>query len=97
MKPTTNELNEARRQKALDRLYNFSGRVMTLGAFLGTVTITKKTVWVQEYSSKKICLEYKKITPRSHYTVWYLEDGKEVGIDVPKLVFDAIQPTGEKS
>ncbi|HET6444671.1 MAG TPA: hypothetical protein VFI27_08835 [candidate division Zixibacteria bacterium] len=84
-------LNEARRKKALDRLYNFGGMIQTLGEFIASKTIVRKSSYTEKYASKKVDLCYKKLkTPKISYTLWYIQNGSEIGTDVPKLVYDSI-------
>jgi len=92
MTKTIKELNEARRQKALDVIYNFGNAgIMSLRRRIEGATITRKSAIIQKYSHKRVNLEYKKLkNPKTHYTLWY-DDPKhgELGFDVPKLVYDA--------
>lgn len=89
---TTAELNEARRQKALNRLYNFSGSIMTLGEYINSKTIVRKSEYVRTHETHRRELEYKELSkPKTEYTLWYMDNGRELGIDVPKLVYDAFE------
>ena len=76
---------------SLDTTYNFSGRIMTLRAFLRSQGPPHhKSVNTRHYSSKRRSLEYKKLaTPKRTYTLWWInEAGRDFGYDVPKSVWD---------
>ena len=85
---TVDKLNEARRIKALDKVYRFDSGVMTLGQYLDCNTWIEKTVHIRNHSNKKIELEYKKTKDTYAYTLWRMKDGNKLGTDVPKLVYD---------
>lgn len=89
----TQDLNECRRVKALNRLFNFDGKIMTLGQYIASKTIVRKSVYVRthEYHKRDGC--YRELTtPKSEYTLWYIsESGQELGIDVPKLVYESFE------
>ena len=96
--PTITDLNEARRQKALRRLYRFDGQVMTLGEFIASKKITHATAHTRTHENHRRELEYKELAkPITEYTLWYKNGERELGIDVPKLVYDFIiqQSKGE--
>ena len=76
---------------SLDTTYNFSGRIMTLRAFLRSQGPPHhKSVSTRHYSRKRIHFEYKKLaTPKRTYTLWWInEAGRDFGYDVPKSVWD---------
>ena len=91
---TNNELNEARRVKALATVYNFSGKIMTLGDYINSKTIVRKSTFVREYENHKRDMYYHKLAaPKTEYTLWYIDNGRELGIDVPKLVYESFEVT----
>jgi hypothetical protein len=52
-------------------------------------TIIRKQHTTRHYSNHRICLEYKKLAKPSHdYSLWCIEDGKQIGWPVSKKVFD---------
>lgn len=88
---TQTELNEARRQKCLDKLINYNGQILTLAAYLARYPTERKHAYVQEYSDREVCLEHKKLDhPKTHYCVWHTQNGHETGIEIPKLVYDQV-------
>lgn len=89
------ELNEARRIKALNKVFNFDGQVMTLGQYINSKKIVRKSEYTRTHEMHRRNLEYKELaTPKKEYTLWYTDNGRELGIDVPKLVYEAftVQP-----
>lgn len=88
----TNDLNEARRQKALNRLFNFDGKIMTLGQYINSKTIVRKSEYTRTHENhKRDCMYRELAQPKKEYTLWYMDNGRELGIDVPKLVYDSFQ------
>jgi hypothetical protein len=84
-------MEQGRLDKALNRVYRFSCSTMSLGAFLDSKDLTRRSAYVRHYARKKRDCEYKKLAnPKTEYTVWYLENGRELGMDVPKIVYDAL-------
>ena len=87
-------MERGRLEKALGRQYNwadFGAGVMTLGAFLRARKPVLKSYSWREYASKKREGVYKRLaTPKAEYTVWFDADRKGGGIDVPKIVYDAL-------
>ncbi|RPJ25231.1 MAG: hypothetical protein EHM33_15265 [Chloroflexi bacterium] len=81
----TDELNAARREKALDRLYNFSGKTCTLRQYLADNPPISRSVTTRTHEHKKRDCEYKTIKAVQEYSLWADEKS---GIEVPKLVFD---------
>jgi hypothetical protein len=80
--------NNARLQKALNKKYNFSGTISTLGNYILSQEWTHKTATIQEYANKKRNGCYAKLkTPKTNFTIWR-EDGG--GILVPKIVWDTL-------
>lgn len=54
-----------------------------------THTPKLKGISIQEYSNKKVCLEYRKLkTPKTFY--WVEFEGVKNGLLVPKLLYDYI-------
>ena len=83
----------ARIRKALDRQYDFSGRgVCTLGQRLQELELIRRSWYVQRYARHKRNGCHAELKhPRTEYTVWYMADtGYELGVDVPKIVYDAL-------
>ena len=71
--------------KVLDKKIRHRGTVYTWREFVANVAIAK-SVHVQEYASRKICLEYKKLkTPR---IFWDLEVEDGCLVDGPKVVWE---------
>lgn len=81
----TNDMNAARCQKALERLYNFSGKVYTLRQYLTENPPTARSVTTRTHETHKRECEYKSIKPVQEYTLWTTDKS---GIEVPKLVYD---------
>ena len=80
-------------RKALARRYRFwePYGTMALGDFLAAVTPTRRSVYVRHYASKKRNMCYAKLqTPKREYTVYYSDDTGEHGLDVPKIIYDAM-------
>ncbi|MBN2003926.1 MAG: hypothetical protein JXA21_11270 [Anaerolineae bacterium] len=80
----------ARLEAALAREYNFGDDgVMPLRAYLERKRgeWTHKTRTVRRYGYHRVHLEYRELRhPRTEYSIWR---GSQ-GIDVPKLVYDAL-------
>lgn len=81
---------------ALARRYRFSdGSVMPLGEYLENHPPAYRRHSVRLYARKKHQGCYARLqTPKHEYTVWYA-DG--TGLDVPKLVWDAMQSIPERT
>jgi hypothetical protein len=84
------KMKEARLKKCLNNLYDFGNKgIMPLGQFFDKFPPINKSIYIPEYSSKRICLEYKKLeNPKPEYYLWYSDTNC---IHVPKLVFDAFE------
>lgn len=79
-------MQDARLQKCLNTKYNFNGIIMTLENFFLKNPPLFKQIFIQEYSDKRIHLEYKKLNaPKKHYTIFY---NSNQCVEVPKLVYD---------
>ncbi len=88
--------NEARLNKQLEKLYRSNGKIVTLRDLLAGMKITGKKIHTQEYSSKKVNLEYKRLSnPKKTYYVKYLNDGVELLKELPKIVFDSIEQAAD--
>jgi len=86
-----------RLRKALARQYNFDGTVMSLGQYIRLYDWHRKSANAREYARKKRRGEYAKLrSPKAEYTIWRWENGQEVGIEVPRIVWDTIE-TGSVS
>ena len=88
-------LQRGRLQKMLEKRYNFSGEILSLGDYLraNVDRITHKTKYTRTHSTRRVCLEYKKLAhPVTEYTVWM---GKH-GIDIPKMVWDSLVGVEER-
>lgn len=84
-----NDLNAARLEKQLDKLYNLDGRIMTLRDLLNDPLFTRVTEYKQDCAEHRTHLEYKQLTaPKIIYTAWVMLNGREVGYNIPKLVYD---------
>lgn len=79
-----------RLQKCLARPYRFSCGVMSLGQYLERHEWDHRWHTVRKYSRRKVQGSYIELqTPKHEYSVWRIDDqGRTVGIDVPKLVYD---------
>jgi len=85
--------------KALDRRFTCSdGHVRTLRQRLEHRTPLYKKEHIRHYTTKRVHLEYKRLkTPKHEYAVWYMDDdGRKFGINVPKLVYTALQDVPER-
>lgn len=81
---------------ALNQKMHFKEGVMTLGQFLDTKHIHRKSFQRDEYAGKRVNLEYKRLArPKVTYSLWWMEDDKEVGILVNKSVYEHIVIKGE--
>lgn len=77
--------------KALDKQFNFidSGGVMSRQQQIWRYHWHRKSTSVQHYASKKRKLEYAKLVhPKVWHTLWRWENGREVGLAVPKIVWE---------
>lgn len=77
-------MNDARLNKALERVYRFSDGVMSMGGYLSKHNPVRKSTTITNHTSKRVCLEYAKMKDKYRYTLW---DENDNGIDVPKLVY----------
>lgn len=83
--------NNARLANAYAKLYNVDGKTMTLSQLLSSLTIVEKTARTRTLETHKRCMEYKELSkPVVEYNVWYMEDGRKLGWNVPKIVYDDI-------
>lgn len=98
---TIQSMQEARLKKALDTLHNytFDAGVMTLREFLDMHHIIRLTATTRNHETKRRELEYKPLSkPVTEYTVWYTDADRELGIDIPKVVYDYLNlPKENKS
>lgn len=85
-------MQAGRLHKVLAHVYRFGTGVMSLGEFLESIEPTRRSEYVRRYARKKRNGYNKKLaTPKHEYRVWYQdENGQEAGIDVPKVVYDAL-------
>jgi len=91
-------MQAGRLRKALARVYWLNGQPYTLGAFLISHPLVRRSHYIRHYATKRIDLEYKRLrTPAHEYTVWRLTPDGERGTSVPKIVYDALEhlPTQE--
>ena len=96
-------MQAGRLRKALAKVYRFSdGTTCTLGARILACRPVRKSHYIRHYARKKRQGEYKRLSAPAHeFTLWYSGlDSRESGIDVPKIVFDALphlatETTGE--
>ncbi len=74
----------------LKKVYRFSEGTMTMGAFLATKKLTRKTTYIRRYGRKRVHLCYPKLAnPVTERTVWWeTPDGQEAGMDVGKALYD---------
>jgi hypothetical protein len=73
----------------LAKKYNFgSDGIMTLGDFLKTKQLTHKSSETRNHETRRVHFEYRPCADKTTYTLWYAEKGREVGVDVPKAVYD---------
>ena len=84
--------NQARLDKCLDKVSRWPTGTMSLRSFLAANQPAYKTVYVQKYASREVCLNRPKLKkPRSHYTLWFARpDSNDSGFDVPKIVWDSL-------
>lgn len=77
---------------ALRQQYNFHNvGVMSLGNFLRSKTIIKKSIYTRYYSEHRVNLEYIELkTPKKSYTLWWIDEtnGEEYGYSVSKAIWD---------
>jgi len=78
--------------KVLEKRYSFDGHVMTLRERLQELDLTRRSEYIRRYASKKRNgYNAELASPKHEYTVWYQSGERERGIDVPKIVYDALQ------
>ena len=82
---TIDVLNEGKLNKALDREYNFSGKVMRLRDYLMFETVTSKKTYITNTSKKKVQGCYQETKDTYKYCIWFDDN---TGLDVPKMVYD---------
>ena len=92
-----NLMQAGRLRKALNEQYNFSVGVRTLGERLAEIKPLYRHHYIRHYSPhKRNGCNALYDPPHHEYSVWYAQDGQELGLDVPKIVFDALDlPTKE--
>ena len=87
-------MQAGRLRKALARQYRFSdGKVRSLGAHIIDHSLTRRSHYIRHYALKKRggC-NARLAAPKHEYTVWWLDKKwGELGTDVPKIVFDALE------
>lgn len=79
-----------RLNKALAKKFRFDCGVMTLGQYLERFRWDYRFHYIRKLSRKKRQGSYTRLkTPAHEYSLWRTDDqGQQVGIDVPKLVYD---------
>jgi len=82
------KMNQARLDKALNKLYRFDTGTYTLRDYISKGSYIRKTTHIRNHSNKRINLSYKKIRDTYTYTLW---DENDNGIDVPKIVYNSIE------
>ena len=83
------QAQEARLQKALNKLFNFDGKVMTLREFFSSKHLVRASAQTRNHETHRRELEYKPLSNSvTEYTIWYTEGERELGIDVPKVVYE---------
>jgi len=89
-KATIATMNNAKLNKILTKTVKIKNISTTWGKYLESNTPKLKGVSIQEYSNKKVCLEYKKLkTPKTFY--WVEFEGAKGGLIVPKLLYDHVK------
>ena len=86
-------MQAGRLRKALARQYRFSdGTIRSLGARILACPPVRRSHYIRHYARRKRQGEYKRLsTPAHEFCLWYRGPGiRESGIDVPKIVFDAL-------
>jgi len=88
----SDKMQAGRLRKALEKQYNFNGTICSLGARIIAMHPIRRSHYIRHYATKKRNGCYARLTnPKHEYTIWYLGPGiRESGIDVPKIVFDAL-------
>lgn len=82
--------------RALNSIFEFDVGVMPLREYLARFDFHRKSRFVRQYSRKRYRLEYKRLKhPVIEYTLWHLVDGKELGVKVPKIVWNAVPDVPE--
>jgi len=91
--------NAARLKAALAKRYRFTEGIMTLGQFLAGKHLCYRSHYIRHYARHKRQGCYAKLaTPAHEYSVRYeTDDGHELGMDVPKLVYDSYSDLPEKT
>ena len=85
-------MQRGRLDKALGRVFRFSSGIMSLGEYLEEQTLIGKSAYTRHYALKKgrnLCYD-KLAKPKTHHTALYMKDGREWGIEIPKIVYDAL-------
>ena len=81
-------MNLGRLKKQLEKLYRYDGKILTCEEMIKEFEPNKKIIYVQKYSTKKICLEYKELKSTKRF---YSIANKESNIiDIPKIVWDSL-------
>ena len=78
-----------RLEKAYNKQCLLDGRVTTLRAMIASIMPTRLTATVRTHEATRRGWEYKKLAaPVTEHTVWWMEDERELGWDIPKIVYD---------
>jgi len=87
-----NPIQAGRLRKVLAHTYSFSGEVAALGEYLAAHELTSRWHYVRHYARhKRDGCNAKLQTPKHEYTIHYRNgNGCDWGIDVPKIVYDAL-------
>ena len=98
MEATLDRANAARLKAALDKRWRFDGVVMSMGQFLASKPLHRRSHYIRHYEEHKRDCTYAKLRkPAHHYTLWYQDqDGREHGMDVAKLIYDTYSHLPEK-
>ena len=79
----------ARLEKAYNKQFLLDGKVTTLRAMIASIMPTRLTATVRTRTATRRGLEYKELAaPTTDFTVWWMEDERELGWDIPKIVYD---------
>ena len=79
----------ARLENAYNKQFLLDGKVTTLRAMIVGIMPTRLTATVRTLLATRRGWEYKKLAaPVTDFTVWWMEDGEELGWDIPKIVYD---------
>ena len=87
----TSPMQAGRLRKSLARQYRRNDRVATLGQFLSEIQPAYRREHIRKYARhKRNGCNAELSTPKHEYSIWYFDAGREIGLDVPKIVFDAL-------